>query len=306
MNEGPVGLITDSTAEIHMLDPEADWHVVPLELEIDGRRLREGPGLSATEFHRLLQEVNTVPVTLPPSADAFAAVYEPLLAGHRRLLSLHLSGALSETVANAHAAARALGAEERIVVMDSRLAGLALGLLCREAESRLAAGMDVDTAREDLERIIAAARVYFSVNTLDFLYLSGRLERRQPQRSLGTGRSRLAAAGDAADDRPILSLQEGRLSLVERVVGETTRVQRIAELLQGEYGPDEALVAACVHAGPRGAEAAERLERKLAESRPSGSAWYRAPLGPVLCAHTGFDVCGIAVYPRRLSRLAGR
>jgi hypothetical protein len=29
-----------------------------------------------------------------------------------------------------------------------------------------------------------------------------------------------------------------------------------------------------------------------------------SPLGPVLCAHTGFDVCGIAVYPRRLSAIA--
>lgn len=297
MNDRAVAFVTDSTAEIHALEPEAEWFVVPLELEIDGRRFREGPELSSTEFQHLLQEVNTVPATLPPSADIFAAVYEPLLAVHERLLSVHLSGALSETVANAQAAARALDAEDRIAVIDSRVAGLALGLLCLEAEARIGAGANVDATRDGLERIIAATRIYFSVFTLDFLYLSGRLERP----------SRLGSASTSGayppDDRPILTMQEGRLALIERVIGERTRVQRIAELLAGEYGLDEPLVAACVYAGRRGEEAAARLERVLTVSRSPATAWYRAPLGPVLCAHTGFDVCGIAVYPQRLSSL---
>lgn len=295
MSDRSVALVTDSTAEIHALDPAAEWTVVPLELEIDGRRLRDGPALSSAEFQHVLQGVNAVPMTLPPSVDAFAAAYEPLLTAHDRLLSIHLSGALSETVANARAAARALNAEQRIAVVDSRVAGLALGLLCLEAEARIADGADVAATRDGLDRIIAATRVYFSVFTLDFLYLSGRLAR-----PLGTDASLPA---HPPDDRPILTMQEGRLVLVERVIGETTRVQRIAELLAGEYGLDEPLVAACVHAGRRGEEAAGRLEELFTRSGNPTTTWYRAPLGPVLCAHTGFDVCGIAVYPRRLSSL---
>lgn len=285
----PVALVTDSTAGLHALDPATRWRIVPLELEIDGHRVREGPELSVEEFQRLFQEVNSVPATIPPAVDTFVATYESLLAHHDQVLSIHLSAALSQTVAHARGAAARVG-EDRVTVVDSRLAGLALGLLCREAESRLDAGADVAAAVADLAEIAAATRVWFSVYTLDFLYLSGRLARTPASR-----------AGHA-EDRPILTLQDGRLALVERVVGETTRVERIASLMEGEYGRAEPLVAACVHAGPRGADAAARLEETLSAGGHSVE-WHRAPLGPVLCAHTGFDVCGIAVYPRRLSRL---
>jgi fatty acid-binding protein DegV len=90
---------------------------------------------------------------------------------------------------------------------------------------------------------------------------------------------------------------------VERVVGETTRVERILELIDARFGKDEPLVSAIVHAGQRGEVAAERLERALTRERAVPARCFRAPLGPVLCAHTGFDVCGVAVYPDRLSAL---
>ena len=140
--------------------------------------------------------------------------------------------------------------------------------------------------------LIEQTLVYFSVYTLDFLYWGGRLERMpRPDSS-------------SAEDRPILRLKDGRLSLVERVIGETTRVQRMAELVEERHGPDEPLVAVCVHAGPRGEDAARKLEQRM-RTTPNGAEtiWLRAPLGPALCAHTGFDVCGIAAYPRSMSRL---
>jgi DegV family protein with EDD domain len=286
-----IARVTDSTASIHDVDPGLRWHVVPLEVEIDGVRYREGPELTAAAFHALIQQVNTPPATLPPSVETFAEVYGALLDDHDAVLSIHLSGELSDTVCHARAAAERLAAGDRIVVFDSRLAGVAVGLLCAEAERRLARGEDLAAVVRALERIVAEARAYFSVYTLDFLYLGGRLER-QPRDGAGS-----------ADDRPILALEDGRLDLVERVVGETTRVERILELLDAEFGPGEPLVTAIVHAGERGEAAAQRLEEVLTGERPSPVRCFRAPLGPVLCAHTGFDVCGVAVYPASLSAL---
>lgn len=289
MRDG-VGLVTDSTAAIHTLGDANGWRVVPLEIEVDGRRYREGPELSASEFHGLLQEAHAVPTTLPPSVETFGRVYAELLERCRSVVSIHLSGELSETAVHARAAAERLGERDRIVVIDSRLAGLPLGVLCREAELRLRDGsVEPGTIGAELEPIVRATRAYFSVYTLDFLYLSGRLER-------------AAGTGSSADDRPILSLADGRLSLVERVVGETTRVERIAELVGAELGTDEPLVATCVHAGERGREAAAGL-RAAVERRSPETLWHEGPLGAVLCAHTGFDVCGVAAYPRRMSLL---
>lgn len=295
MTESPasaVALVTDSTAGLERLAPRLRCSVVPLALEIDGIRYLEGPKLSAGEFYRLLEEAASPPATLPPEVDEFVRVYEPLLAESENVLSIHLSGELSQTVDRARSAARFLGAEERIHVVDSRLAGAALGLLCLEARARLDAGTSLAEVREAVVRIAAATRVYFSVYSLDFLYLGGRLERVR-----GTGSA-------VAEDRPILSLEDGRLTLVERVIGETTRVERTIQLVEAEFGPAEPLVAAVTHAGRRGRAAAARLEELLTDGYRV-DVRFSLPLGPVLCAHTGFDVCGIAVYPQRLSAVRG-
>jgi DegV family protein with EDD domain len=289
-----VALVTDSTAGLEHLAPGLRCAVVPLALEIDGARYREGPELSAADFYRLLEAAASPPATLPPEIDEFARVYEPLLAGGRSVLSIHLSGELSQTVDRARAAARLLNAEERIHVVDSRLAGAALGLLCLEARQRLDAGESLAGVREAVERIAAATRVYFSVYSLDFLYLGGRLER-----APGGGSA-------VAEDRPILSLEDGRLTLVERVIGETTRVERTIQLVEAEFGGREPLVAAVTHAGERGRAAAARLEELLTAGGAGVDIPFSLPLGPVLCAHTGFDVCGIAVYPKRLSAATSR
>lgn len=292
MTTDDVALVTDSTAGIEALAPVSEWHVVPLELEIDGQRYREGPELSAGEFHRMLQEANGPPATLPPSVDTFAEVYGRLLERADRVLSLHLSGELSDTVDHARRAAERLGATTRVRIVDSRLAGAPLGLLCREAEARLGNGVEVEEAAASVEKLIERTSVYFSVYTLDYLYLGGRLER-----TPGAGVSH-------AEDRPILTMRDGRLELVERVIGETTRVERMVERVDERYGREEPLVAVCIHAGRRGEDAAHKLaERILSAPRGKETVWRFAPLGPVLCAHTGFDVCGIGAYPRGDSRL---
>lgn len=283
-----VGLVTDSTAGIDVLEPGGSWTIVPLELEIDGRRYREGPELSAREFHGLLQTSNTPPETLPPSIDTFVEVYRSLLERHERIVSVHISSELSDTVRNARSAIELIPATERIHLVDSRLAGPAVGLMMLEAEARAEAGQDAASVAEAMARIAAATRVYFSVFTLDYLYLGGRLERAS------------TSSPGRAEDRPILTIDRGRLELVERVVGETTRVARTLELTAEEFGSEEPLVVAVAHAGPRGAAAAQRLAASIESARPVRRC-VRAPLGPVLCAHTGFDVCGLAVHPASLS-----
>lgn len=290
--ERRVALVTDSTAGLGSLAYEIACHVVPLALEIGGRRYREGPELSSAGFYRLLAEAGAPPATLPPDVNEFVRVYETLLHQHEQVISIHLSAELSQTAERAREAARRLDAGERILVVDSRLAGAALGLLCLEARARLDRGATPAEAAAAVAEIAGATRIYFSVYSLDFLYLGGRLERVR-----GSG-SRIA------EDRPILSLESGRLALVERVIGETTRVDRTIQLVEREFGAGEPLIAAVAHAGERGEAAAARLEEILSGNGVGIDVLLSSPLGPVLCAHTGFDVCGIAVYPRRLSAIA--
>ena len=100
----------------------------------------------------------------------------------------------------------------------------------------------------------------------------------------------------------LVSLQEGEIQGFEHYdKADTFRVDRTVELVAAEFGESEPLTAAVTHAGRRGRAAAERMEELLGGKGGRVEIAFSLPLGPVLCAHTGFDVCGIAVFPSRLS-----
>lgn len=288
-----VALVTDSTSGIHGIDPGADIQVVPLSIEINGKVLREGPEFASSEFLNLMREANAPPQTHPPAVEDFETVYGPLVESGREILSLHLSGDLSRTVDHAREAASRIGSKQAIKILDTKVAGLALGIVCEEALSRRQMGQDLDAIVDALKRVIGAGTVYFSVYTLDYLYLGGRLPR-------------IPHMGSATrEDRPILKLEGGRLEFIERVVGEMTRVERMMDLVTEEFGSGVPLIAGCMHAGAKGKIAADRLQALAEEPRYSVARWFRAPLSPVLCAHTGFDVCAIGAFPTSLSVLGG-
>jgi DegV family protein with EDD domain len=184
--------------------------------------------------------------TSQAAPEDLRATYERLLLDHDRVLSVHLSGKLSGTVATAQAVARAYGG--RVQVLDSWSLNGGLWLVLEEARRLLQQGV----AWERLEAAVAAYRKrvlgYVLPKTLTYLHRSGRIG----------GIARFV--GGLLRILPVLLVREGQVEAGPRVRGFMEGMHKMAELFRKDF-PEGALVH-LAHAGnPEGARALGELLR---------------------------------------------
>src|SRR6187200_3177214 len=146
-----VAVVTDST---HYLPPEVvaarELHVVSLYVKEGGEQRREAELTDLGAFYERLRTATDLPTTSQPSIGDFAAVYEPLVAAGRDVVSIHVAGGISGTVESARQAAADVAARSgrRLDVVDSQMGCGALGLIAWPAAVATQEGADPVGAAE--------------------------------------------------------------------------------------------------------------------------------------------------------------
>lgn len=224
---------------------EKGIHLVPVQVIHGGRSYRDLLEIGPEEVLALLEKGERLSTSQAAPED-LRATYERLLLDHDRVLSVHLSGKLSGTVATAQAVARAYGG--RVQVLDSWSLNGGLWLVLEEARRLLKEGV----AWEALEEAVAAYRKrvlgYVLPKTLTYLHRSGRIG----------GIARFV--GGVLRILPVLLVREGQVEAGPRVRGFMEGMHKMAELFRKDF-PEGALVH-LAHAGnPEGARALGELLR---------------------------------------------
>src|SRR6476646_8473205 len=140
----------------------------------DGRREPEDE-VDLDAFFDEMRSAEGLPTTRHPSPDEFVAAYQPLLDRGEDIVSVHISGQLSRTCEAAREAAASLGAEDRIHVFDSQSAAGGLGLIALAAARRAASGETAQRVLDRAEEARAELKLWFAVDTLEFLRSSRRI-----------------------------------------------------------------------------------------------------------------------------------
>jgi DegV family protein with EDD domain len=280
-----VAVVTDTT---HYLPREtvAELGVGEVSLYVnDGERQeREADIVDLAAFYDGLRTAATLPTTSQPSIGDFLAVYEPLVAAGRDVVSLHISGGISGTVEAARQAAAELGSSGgRIEVIDSKLACGALGMVVLAASAVARAGGDLDAVAARARDAIDATRLWFAVDTLEYLQRGGRI---------GTAQAWL---GGALKIKPILTF-DGEISPVERVRTSGRAFERMVDYLRSRHddGADGWVV--------QHIQAPDVAERLVAAGREifGREALFVSEIGPVIGAHVGPGLVGVGGLPLAL------
>src|SRR5262249_5038605 len=158
------------------------------------------------------------PYTMPAPPEDFSAAYRfAFQQGATDIVSLHISGQLSEAVRHALAARdRIAGAPVQVV--DTLQAGIGMWPAVTRAAHLARSGASASEIRDAVEATLQRTHLYFMVETLAYLRRGGRLRHDQ------------AMMGTLLDAHPILSIRDGDLSQVESVRPRSRAVARMCEL----------------------------------------------------------------------------
>ena len=283
----PVAVVTDSTQYlpreladaqgIHQVSLYVGWQGQPeRELEMDG----------FDDFYRRLATDPELPTTSQPSIGDFLAVWEPLIQEGHDVVSIHLAGGISgtcEAARQAHGLLSERGLGERVEVIDSETACGGMGLLVLAAAAAARAGADRAAVVERVRQTRAALKIWFCLDTLEYLRRGGRVGKAQ------------AWLGGTLRIKPILSM-EYEIVPVERVrtAGRAfERMVQYAEQLHGE-GSDGWVV--------QHIQATEQAERLIARCRDifDSEPVFISEVGPVIGTYTGPGLIGVGAVPRTL------
>lgn len=279
-----VALVTDSTSSL-----PCDWvaehevTVVPLQVVIGATAYDEGVpgGITASTLAEALKAWTPIS-TSRPSPDAFLTAYQLLAKQHDEIVSIHISGELSGTFESAQMAAAK--ASIPVHVVDSRQVGIGAGFAVMAAQQARADGLDGDAVAAAARAQSATTTTLLYVDTLEYLRRGGRVG------------ATAALLGSALAMKPILAIEDGRITPRERVRTATKALARLQELAVAA-GADRPSRVAVAHLA--NADKANHLAAGLS-SALSGTLVGEVvvgEIGAVLGAHVGPGMVAVCVAP---------
>jgi DegV family protein with EDD domain len=282
-----VAIVSDTTHYLpRALAEEAGIHQVSLYVGWKGEPVRELELDSFDTFYQRLGTDPELPSTSQPSIGDFLAVWEPLLGAGKDIVSVHLAGGISgtfEAARQAHALIEERGLGDRVAVIDGETACGGQGLLLLAASAAAANAQDMQTVVARVRQARAALKIWFCIDTLEYLRRGGRIGKAQ------------AWLGGTLRIKPILSL-EYEITPVERVRTAGRAFERMVSYAQQlhEEGSDGWVVQ---HIQAR--EQSQRLIdrcREIFDSEPV----FTSEVGPVIGTYTGPGLIGVGAIPRTL------
>jgi DegV family protein with EDD domain len=172
-----IRIVTDSSCDLpEAVVAEHGVGVVPLSIRFGDEEFIDRVELSTAEFWARCAQQDTLPETAAPAPGQFEKTYRELIAdGATGIVVVTLSGALSATLQSAELAARSIGAEIPVRVVDSRSVSLGVGTIVLACARLAATGATIDEVEALAVDRAARTRVFGALDTLDNLKKGGRI-----------------------------------------------------------------------------------------------------------------------------------
>lgn len=269
-----IAIMTDTDASLPFdLAQQHGITQVPIMIQFGEESFRDGYEIDNRAVFERIEREKKLPSTAAPSpgqfADAFRAAFET---GAEQILCLNISSEMSATYAAACQAAE-MFPERRVQVVDTRTLSMGQGYMALAAAEAVAQGASLDEALTAAQEIRERTFLFGSLATLRYIAMSGRVS------TLAAGMAGLL------DIKPILSLQNGKLQLLERIRTQRKSWQRTIELMLEKTGGRQIERLALLHVNAP--EAAQEFEQLLCASLPCPSDILRGEILPGLSIHTG-------------------
>jgi len=271
-----VKIVTDSAADLTTAKAsELGITVVPLTIRFGEEEFVDGIDLTPEAFYAKMAQVDVLPATAAPSPGAFEEAFRKAGADGDAVICINLSAALSATMQAAEAAARSIGEEIDVRVLDSVSITAGEGRQVLAAAEAAAGGASADDVVTLVHDLSSRTRILGALDTLDNLKKGGRIGGAQ------------AMLGSMLSIKPLIDISTGS---VEEAGKQRTRRKAMMWLRDRLFEqPQLDEVAVCNGGADDVDEFVELLLPRY--DREQLSRWT---IGPVIGAHGGPRVLGIS------------
>lgn len=275
-----IAIITDTDASLSQEVAEKyGVYQVPITIHFGDEVLESGVDIDDAALFARIDKQGRLPTTAAPAPGKFVEAYEAAFeAGADEVICFAVSGEVSATYSAAVTAADTLP-DRKISVVDTRSLSWGQGFQVLAAAEAAQAGKSTKEILAIAEDVLANSHFYAALATLKYLAMSGRVG--------------YLAAGMASllNIKPVLTIQDGKLDMLERVRTKKKAWARTVELVQAAIAGKPIERMAIVHVAVP--EAAKEFESLLRANLDCPEEILITELSAGLSVHSGAGMVGV-------------
>ncbi len=217
-----IKIIADTTS---VIDPKVAENLgipmIPQIIVFGDKSYRDDNEITTEEFLSRLRGSPVLPKTAAPPPALYTPIFEKIASEKDTAIVITPSADVSGTYRSATVASQDFPMAD-IRIIDSRTIGPALGTLVLKAQEWAQAGVNADTIVSRLKKATQYNKIYFYVDTLEFLHKGGRIGGAQ------------ALVGSLLQVKPILIFRDGQVFPFENQRTKRRALARLVELVKTE------------------------------------------------------------------------
>lgn len=251
--------------------------IVPLTVIFNNKEYLAGENLTTKDFYKMLRESDSMPKTSQATYVQFKSVFEKY-DENTQIIYISGSSIASGTYQSAMLAKN--DGHDNVFIFDTENLSIGSALFVIKACEMVENGYSVNDILSTLEKYKNNVEVAFSVDTLEYLKMGGRIS------------STKAALGNLLSIKPILEVKDGLVSQKSQVRGKKQIYSTLAKTIVNRFGKDlkdNTIILGCGDNEDDLSIMKESLEKE-AEIKNI----YFVNIGCIICSHSGPGVMGIS------------
>ncbi len=277
-----IAIITDTDSSLPKeIAEKYHIHQVPITIHFGESTYTTGLDINDALLFEIIDQTNKLPTTSAPPPAAFEKEFQNAFENESdAIICICVSSKVSATYQAALTAKEQFPGKD-ITVVDSSQLSLAQGFFAIHAAKAALNGISKDQILAELETMKTKLHVFAALPTLKYLAMSGRV-------------GKIAAGlADTFNIKPILSVQDGKLDLLEKIRTMKKAQKRLIELAQFSVADKNIEQVGLIHVN--NLAGAKSLYQDLYAAFPCRSEPIFAEFTPGLSVHAGAGVIGFVI-----------
>lgn len=273
-----IKIICDSISDLPKeIIEKYDVDVVPVTVIFNGIEYIDGVDITNKEFYKMLRETKVMPKTSQVTYAQFDSVFSKYR--DEDVIYIAASSSASGTYQSAMIAKE--DGHDNVRVFDTQNVSIGSGLFVIKACEMKEKGYSAQEILDNLELMKNTEEVLFSVDTLEYLKMGGRISATK------------ANIGNLLSIKPILGVEDGLVVQKSQVRGKKHVYNSLIEGIIEKYGNDLTNRDVIIGCGDN-EEDLEIMRNKLTEKAELKNVYF-VNIGCGVCSHSGPGIVGISV-----------